>query len=218
MSDVACNLRNACEIMYAAQVDAYASFLPREANAKRVQNGYHAADLVPLDVFEELGEYHLYDNPSDVYDLGCHVLIGGTFDHMHNGHKKLLTVASVSSCCKVTVGITCAAMLAKKANAHLIEDASIRKARVEAFLRFIAPHLKVNVVIITDSFGPYDMPDLDTIVVSSETLVGARLLNEKRTAQGLHPLRVVAVMRSNAYTLSSSFIRKKIDEQGVSAL
>lgn len=42
-------------------------------------------------------------NPSKSYD---HVCIGGTFDHLHIGHKYLLTCALQITNKKLTIGLT----------------------------------------------------------------------------------------------------------------
>ena len=197
---------------------AYDTFDPRSLPALQAERGLGALEFIEVDGSGEFGSYHLYDNPSDEYPPGDHVLLGGTFDHMHNGHKKLLSVAADSSRRKITVGVTCADMLKSKREADLIESVDARQGRVRSFLTSIAPHLEIDVVVINDPYGPYNMIDLDTIIVSSETLKGARLLNEKRVNEGLKPLRVIAVMRSNAFTLSSTFVRRAIRKEGAAAL
>lgn len=81
-----------------------------------------------------------------------HVALGGSFDHMHNGHRKLLYFAVC--CCQrqqqggeLTVGVTGDAMLASKQNAHLIDPYSVRAGRVREFINELDPTLKLNVVV-----------------------------------------------------------------------
>jgi bifunctional ADP-heptose synthase (sugar kinase/adenylyltransferase) len=76
-----------------------------------------------------------------------HVALGGSFDHMHNGHRKLLYLAVCVSEEELTVGVTADSMLSAKANAHLIDSFSIRAKRVENFVRKLNPNLKYNIVV-----------------------------------------------------------------------
>ena len=135
--------------------------------------------------------------------------MGGTFDRFHNGHKKLLTVAALVASELVVVGVTAPSMLAAKKNAHMIEPIEKRTAVVEAFFKSVAPpHVRLEVHIIDDPWGPaITMSELDGIVASSETIKGARLINEQRAAKGMKALVPVIVQRSAQYTLSSTFIR-----------
>eukprot|EP01035_Chromulina_nebulosa_P020403 gene20403-26476_t len=51
-----------------------------------------------------------------------YVAVGGTFDHLHNGHRKLLSVASSICTEKLTIGITSETLLTHKTNFHLIHS------------------------------------------------------------------------------------------------
>jgi cytidyltransferase-like protein len=70
------------------------------------------------------------------------VAVGGTFDGLHFGHRKLLTLA-VSSVTPVTgrllVGVTMDAMLTRKAYADYLPDLEERMAGVRQFLQRLAP-------------------------------------------------------------------------------
>ena len=71
------------------------------------------------DLFEEPLEknkdidFHLFQ-----YKKG--VALGGTFDHLHNGHKLLLTQALLCSDQKIVCGVTTDALLKKKAYAEFL--------------------------------------------------------------------------------------------------
>jgi len=100
-------------------------------------------------------------------------------------------------------------MLKSKKNASLIQDLSVRVARTREFCESLAPAgLEVDIVVIEDPWGPtVSLADVDGIVVSSETLRGAKLINEQRAAKGFKALVPVVVLRSNQYVLSSTFVR-----------
>ncbi|KAG6612628.1 Cytidylyltransferase (predicted) [Phytophthora cinnamomi] len=139
------------------------------------------------------------------------VILGGTFDHLHNGHKKLLSLA-VSICARrVLVGITADSMLKKKSHAELVQPLERRKDAVRAYLTFLNPQLVVDVVTIEDPFGPaIVIPEPAAMVVSTETLAGAAKINSIRVERGLPKLHIFACRRTESSTLSSSCIRDKI--------
>lgn len=57
--------------------------------------------------------------------------MGGTFDHLHSGHKILLTMAAWISERRVIVGMTDDALLGKKANRHLLEPLCVASSALE---------------------------------------------------------------------------------------
>jgi len=75
------------------------------------------------------------------YEVVC---IGGTFDHMHLGHRLLLTQACLVTKRLLYVGVSSDALLTAKAYAALIEPYEHRVAQVKEFLDRLAPHLEVT--------------------------------------------------------------------------
>jgi cytidyltransferase-like protein len=155
-------------------------------------------------------KYVLYDNPRqalpDTLDV---VALGGTFDRLHNGHKKLLSVAmQVAKKCMI-VGVTSDSMLKNKKNASLIQDLPTRLRLTREFCESFAPRgLVLDMVVIDDPWGPtVSRADVQGIVVSSETLHGAKLINDQRRNKGFPDLLPVVILRSNQYVLSSTFAR-----------
>ena len=128
--------------------------------------------------------------PSSLYFSVC---VGGSFDGMHYGHRKLLTLA-VSSVQPVTgrllIGVTRDEMLAHKAYADRLPSFSERIAGVLDFVGNLAPGIKnrIRCVPISDEYGPPGQPvdstvypglanDFDALVLSHETLPTGRKLN-----------------------------------------
>jgi len=175
------------------------------------------ADLRVESLGDELQEelfgvsYVLYDNINERLPQFAKVAVGGTFDHFHNGHKKLLSITAAVTTQEIVCGITGASMLKDKKFGDRIETIEERKKSVLLFLNSVAsPSLNLNLVTIDDPWGPTVVDDdIEAIVVSTEVLKGARLINEERARRGFKPLQVVAVARSNAYTLSSTFVRRR---------
>ena len=71
--------------------------------------------------------------------------MGGTFDHMHLGHRLLLTQACLVTKGTLHCGVTADSLLTEKAYAKLIEPFEVRSKAVKDFLKRLSPHLTVNV-------------------------------------------------------------------------
>jgi pantetheine-phosphate adenylyltransferase len=154
---------------------------------------------------------YYFDAQSELVPSYDKVALGGTFDRIHNGHKKLLTIAaSVCTDC-ITIGITGKGMLAAKKGAHLISSFSMRKTGLQAFMSKLKPPQALNVVELVDPFGPtITDPSLQAIVVSSETIGGALKINSLRSEKGMKPLDILVTRRSESSTLSSTFLRNRL--------
>ena len=160
--------------------------------------------------------------PSSLYSSVC---VGGTFDGMHYGHRKLLTLA-VSSVQPVTgrllIGVTRDEMLTHKAYADRIPSLDDRIAGVLDFVGNLAPGMKnrIRCVPISDEYGPPGQPvdsrvypglanDFDALVLSHETLPTGRKLNTYREeVLGLRPLKLLCTQRTEPHGMSSTALRR----------
>ncbi|KAF0745076.1 hypothetical protein Ae201684P_011521 [Aphanomyces euteiches] len=139
------------------------------------------------------------------------VVIGGTFDYLHNGHKKLLSHGAALANNGMLIGVTAPHMLEKKSLGYLIETLETRKQNVQEYLATMFPHVEATIVTIDDPFGPsITSAEVTAIVVSTETQLGAVKINAIRQERQLHPLRIYVCRRTDASTLSSSFIREQL--------
>ncbi|XP_052845475.1 LOW QUALITY PROTEIN: bifunctional coenzyme A synthase [Drosophila gunungcola] len=130
------------------------------------------------------------------------VVLGGTFDRIHLGHKIFLTQAVLRTCKRLVVGVTTPAMTKGKTLPDLILPVKERIARLRHFLMDIDSTLQYEIVPIDDPFGPTQVdPDLDMIVVSAETLRGGQKVNEIRSAKQLRELEifVIDIVESNVH-------------------
>jgi cytidyltransferase-like protein len=150
---------------------------------------------------------HENENPVPIYSR---LAIGGTFDQLHNGHRKLLTLASALCDEVLTIGVITDALLAKKSNSKFIQPFHLRKEIIESFMTSLKPSLKLNIVELFDPYGPtITDPSFEGIVVSSETLIGAKMINKLRQERGFQKLAILVIKRSDISTLSSTFLRER---------
>ncbi|PBC32004.1 Bifunctional coenzyme A synthase [Apis cerana cerana] len=119
------------------------------------------------------------------------VVLGGTFDRIHNGHKIFLSEALLRCTEKLTIGVTDQSMLSGKLLWELIEPCSLRMFNLEEFLKDIDSTIKYEIVAINDLYGPtkYDST-FEMIVVSEETKNGADKINELRVKKNLNKLDI----------------------------
>ena len=143
------------------------------------------------------------------------VVVGGTFDQFHIGHKKLLSVCVNICSDRLIVGVTSDKMLhgkhgKTKANMDIVQSTEQRKASVRNFVHKVkGSSIILEVVAIDDPFGPTATEiDCHALVLSSETIKGGIAVNEKRRKNGLGPLALVLIPRNNSTTLSSSQLRE----------
>jgi len=139
------------------------------------------------------------------------VILGGTFDRFHMGHKVLLSAAALCARERVVVGVSADPLLQNKKAGMLIEPESLRRAKVELFLTSIRSSLQVETMSIeTQDGGAGARPDVECIVVSDETLSGAKLVNEIRESNGLPLLDVVKTEVISEHAQASDSVEDKI--------
>jgi len=140
--------------------------------------------------------------------------MGGTFDHLHGGHKYLIeTALSISH--QVVIGLTSQEMLKRKKFASKIEDYNTRKRNLESFISSITELDWVKIVELNDPYGPpIKEPEYEGLIASQETYSNALKLNEVREANGFKPLIIIIIpmiMGKNNQRLSSTAIREKLE-------
>ncbi len=144
------------------------------------------------------------------------VIVGGTFDRLHAGHKAFLDKAFKSGE-KVIIGLTTPSMLEKIVMQNSIWSFEKRRKAVEDFVKKYRK--KFEIVPIYDIFGPsIEREDLDIIVATEETRKTCERINVIRRRKGLNPLEIIEipyVYGEDGRKISSSRIRKgEIDREG----
>lgn len=147
-------------------------------------------------------------------------ILGGTFDHFHVGHERLIQTA-FKQAQRVTIGITISPLSPTKGFPEFIQDFSTRKSRIESFLTTHGLLSRATLIPLTDIYGTsLTDPSIEAIFVTNSTLPGARVINQARVKRSLPKLAVVVVphvLGSDRRIISSSRIRGgQIDRFGQS--
>jgi len=152
-----------------------------------------------------------------------HVVVGGTFDHLHHGHFALLSRAFDQGE-QVVIGVTSddftqTSLLKTDKYAHLIEPLIVRKKNLTDFLRAKGWLEQAEIIAIHDRFGTtLTDKNIDAIVVSPETEAIAKVINQKRIEKNWPALSIELVpwvMAQDAQPIHSTRIRGgEIDQDG----
>jgi len=119
--------------------------------------------------------------------------IGGTFDHLHKGHKRFLDKV-FEQADTVFVGITSDSFAKSLPLADKVQHFEERKKALKDYL-YSAGYLdRATIEEINDIFGPATKAsDLEAIFCTSKTKENSLKLNEERMKVALRPLRVIEV-------------------------
>ncbi len=138
------------------------------------------------------------------------VVLGGTFEFLHVGHRALLDKAFEMGD-EITIGITADGF--KKGVKKGFEE---RKKEVEEYVKKYGKNFKI--VEIHDIFGPTLEEDFDVIVVSPESKKNAEIINKEREKNNMKRMEIVSIptfFAEDLMPISSRRIRSgEIDEEG----
>jgi pantetheine-phosphate adenylyltransferase len=147
------------------------------------------------------------------------VATGGTFDCIHIGHIKLLSTAfDISN--HVIIGLTSDRFVKRyKLNSNIKNNYLRRLFNLKKNISLNFKDAHYTIVKLEDEFGPViHSSQIQAIVVSEETLVKVKQINQIRISNYLNPLRVVVVeiaKSSDGKPISSTRIRNgEIDDKG----
>jgi pantetheine-phosphate adenylyltransferase len=146
------------------------------------------------------------------------VAMGGTFDALHRGHRKLLRQAFAVGR-KVMIGITSDEFARSLHKPHKLDPYSKRKMDLERLLATWGVLPRARIVPLHDRFGPtVKVSGIDALVVSRRTIKTAYEINAKRKINGLKPLAIDPIdliLADDKRPISSTRIRRgKIDREG----
>ncbi len=139
------------------------------------------------------------------------VALGGTFDHLHLGHKSLLSKAFELGN-DVIIGVTSDCYFKKyRTKSKLIQSYDHRVSNLMNFINKNFQNISFSIIKLDDKFGPTIISDkIQALVASGETKnIGAQI-NRIRMQKGLKPLEIFVVdliLSSDGIPISSTRIR-----------
>jgi pantetheine-phosphate adenylyltransferase len=146
------------------------------------------------------------------------VMVGGTFDPLHDGHKRLLdrSFELAGSEGYVVIGLTTDTFASRKI--HPIRSFSERRVDLEAYIGKKGHTARWQIEPLNDRFGSAVESDFDAIVVSEETLPVAVEINKERRGKGRRKVdihQISCVLAEDGRWISSTRIyRGEIDAHG----
>ncbi|AEH61766.1 cytidyltransferase-related domain protein [Methanosalsum zhilinae DSM 4017] len=141
------------------------------------------------------------------------VAVGGTFEYLHDGHKKLINKAfELASDGEVHIGITSDRM-ARRPDRR-VSDYNTRK---NLLIRYISDsslsETDYHIYELNNPYGLTLKEDYDCIVVSPETYDTALKINDLRINSGYKPIEIIRidyVMGQDGLPISSTRISQGI--------
>lgn len=146
------------------------------------------------------------------------VMVGGTFDPLHDGHKKLIarSFEIAGSEGTVIIGLTTDSFAGRKH--HLIRSYEQREADLMQFIRDAEFDSRWLIEPLNDPFGRTLEEEFDALVVSEETLAVAMDINSLRRKKGMRKVdvhQISCVLAEDGRWISSTRIyRGEIDRHG----
>jgi len=146
------------------------------------------------------------------------VLVGGTFDVFHKGHKALIMKAfDVGE--RVMLGLSSDQLARELRKNHDVATYEERLKDLRAFLKKQSVLERAKIVPLDTPYGvTLSTTVADALVVSKETEPVGKDINKRRKASGLRPLKLVVIdmiPAEDRVPISSTRIRRgEIDREG----
>lgn len=122
-----------------------------------------------------------------------HVCLGGTFDHLHAGHKRILEFAFHSGQ-YVSIGVTTDQFIQRKFLSSSIQPFEQRLSQLTDYLKQNNWDTRASMFPLEDIYGIAATADnIQAIVVTKETNANAQKINIRRISKKLPPLDILMV-------------------------
>jgi len=211
------------EVVYNGKVHFHEEFL----NKERTSRGMKAVEFLPIDTGLKK-ETNLREKrskePKIPFRTFPSVAVAGVFDHLHNGHRRFLSLAAFRAKERFVVAMPIAP--GEKQYPELLQSVEVRKAAVESFLSTVKPQ-KVKVEVHTfprsEDVEKCCMVDdsvkVDCIVCEDDpdSNAGSQKVNEAREKKGLPVVPIINVkkpkIRINATEIRAWLHKHKNDKK-----
>lgn len=145
-------------------------------------------------------------------------ILGGTFDHLHRGHKHFLSQA-FENARQITIGLTTQDFTTNKFLHDSIESYDVRKKALEMYLAERGYNTRTKIIPISDIYGnSLSEKDIDVIFLIDSNKENVEKINAERKKIGFSELAIVKilpVLADDGEIISSTRIRKgEIDREG----
>ncbi|KAF9306311.1 hypothetical protein BGZ74_006665 [Mortierella antarctica] len=207
-----------------------------ELNEKRTENGAKTLPIITLKTAPPTlssPDSRLVDAidccvPNTEVEEGQYsdVALGGTFDHLHAGHKILLSMTAWVTSHRIVCGVSDEELLKTKKFKDFLEPLDKRVKAVEKFLRVFKRSLVCEAVPLHDIYGPtITDKQLQALMVSKETIKGGAAVNQERLNRHLPPLKIEVInvispteteVDEVSLKISSTYIRQYLSELAAS--
>lgn len=149
-------------------------------------------------------------------DEAEHLIVGGSWDHFHSGHRYILEAAAERSE-RIDVGISSDEMLREKLGHKPKHEFQERKENVENFLESLGVE-EFRTIELNGIYGNA-VEEGDVLIVTPETEENGRKINARREEIDREKLELEVVKKleaSDGEVISSTRIRKReIDQNGL---
>ncbi|CAD8206455.1 unnamed protein product [Paramecium pentaurelia] len=145
---------------------------------------------------------------------------GGTFDHLHIGHKILLSLSLLAVSQHLTIGITGEMLLQKKKLIGFLQSYNTRVRCVNEFCSMFRPDIELYVSELIEPAGPTKNGQYEILIATQETEKSLVYINNLRKEGGLNELEgyIIGMIENQnnqeeVDKLSSSQIREQIQKK-----
>ncbi|MEM2904642.1 MAG: phosphopantetheine adenylyltransferase [Candidatus Bathyarchaeia archaeon] len=146
------------------------------------------------------------------------VAVGGTFDRLHAGHRKLLETAFETGE-RVLIGLTSDELVRALQKSHPVDPYRERERELLSFLRERGLLARAEVVPLHDAYGLTTTdPSIEALIVTPKTAERVEEINSIRASKGFRPIKpilVSEVLAEDLKPISSTRVRRgEIDREG----
>jgi pantetheine-phosphate adenylyltransferase len=121
------------------------------------------------------------------------VVVGGTFEQLHSGHRKLI-LSALQVGDRIIIGLSSDSFALNLKKNHHISSYESRLTKLKTLFSEINASHRVTIVPLNDSYGPAVTDEtISRIVVSPETLENAFKINRIRVQKKMVPLEIYVV-------------------------